>query len=333
MRKRIMKRFREMNPVVIGIAGVTALAVAAVGAFELPNMPGFSGPEYRADFTDAAGLQASDHVRIAGVNVGDVRAIAVSGAKVVVTFTVGGGARLGDKTSAAIKTETLLGRKYLQVQSLGSGSLPAGTEIPLSRTTTPYDLTAVTGELTNKVAQLNVDQLAQAANTFANTFGNMAPDIGPALEGVSRLSQVISDRNAALSALLEHADSVTGVLNSRVTQLKMLLADGTALLEELIERRNTIAQLLANVSSMAQQMTGLVNDNQQQLAPTLHHLNDVLTVLKQNEGNIATAIQRLGPFALALGEAVGSAPAFSAIIENLVPGSVVPAPDLAGGSR
>ena len=55
---RMMKPFRERNPVPIGIAGVVFLALFGVLAFQAQNLPFFNGGGkiYRANFTESANL-------------------------------------------------------------------------------------------------------------------------------------------------------------------------------------------------------------------------------------------------------------------------------------
>ena len=68
----------------------------------------------------------------------------------LVDFTVRNGVELGDRTEAAIKTETVLGNKMLEITPRGDGTL-TGT-IPLERTTSPYDLPTALGDLTTTIS-------------------------------------------------------------------------------------------------------------------------------------------------------------------------------------
>ena len=77
-------------------------------------------------------------MRVSGLSVGRVSGVKLDGTKVLVDFTVRNGVELGDRTEAAIKTETVLGTKMLELTPRGDGEL-TGT-IPLERTKSPYDL-------------------------------------------------------------------------------------------------------------------------------------------------------------------------------------------------
>ncbi|KAA9160483.1 MCE family protein [Amycolatopsis acidicola] len=327
-----MKNFREMNQARIGLAGVAVIVVGLIVLFNLTQFPFLTGATtYRAAFADAAGLQTGDKVRLAGASVGKIRGIDLDGNQVVVSFDVTeSGVHLGSQTSAAIKTETVLGRKFLQVTSAGTGELDSDGVIPLARTSTPYNITHQLGRLTSTTGQIDTAQLARSFDAISEAFKDAPPQLRAALDGLTRLSQTISSRDGSIQSLLGNAEGVTGILADRNQQLTRLVVDGNDLLGELAQRRTAIQQLLVNVQSVATQLSGLVHDNEAQLQPTLQRLNSVLDVLRRNDGNIAVALQRIGPFASSLGESVASGPFFSAYIQNLIPGNLIPLPNVLG---
>ena len=133
---------------VIGIVLLTTLFVLAINFQRLPLVG--AGKEYRAEFTDAAGLVSGEEVRVAGIKVGTVTGIKLgrgAPARVVVTFTVKG-VDLGRRTSAGIEVKTLLGQHFLSVTPAGRGKLGSGGLIPLSRTTTPVNIVPAFQRLT-----------------------------------------------------------------------------------------------------------------------------------------------------------------------------------------
>jgi ABC-type transporter Mla subunit MlaD len=133
--------FRERNPVVVGaisLAVVLGLILLAFNAEKLPIIGG--GDTYYADFSEAGGLKPNDEVRIAGVRVGKVDSVSLDGGHVKVAFRIENGAEFGTDTRAAIKVKTLLGAMFLSLEPAGAGQLSEGSEIPTSRTTSPYDV-------------------------------------------------------------------------------------------------------------------------------------------------------------------------------------------------
>ena len=130
-----LKPVKERNPVAVAVAGLLLLALVAALAFNVERLPLVGdATTYSADFSEAAGLDTGDEVRIAGVKVGKVTEVSLDGAKVKVTFEVGD-AWVGDRSTAAIAIKTLLGEKYLALDPLGSDRQDPGTRIPQSRMT------------------------------------------------------------------------------------------------------------------------------------------------------------------------------------------------------
>ena len=306
---------------IVGIVVGLAIVVATLQYEKLPFI--HSGIAYTANFADAGGLVTGDQVEVAGVNVGKVENIELDGTAVLVEFTVSEGIELGDRTTAAIKTNTVLGRKSLFVTPDGSGAIDADDTIPLERTTSPYSLNDALGDLSNTIRDLDTDQLNTTLDTLTAAFKDTPAPLREALDGVTRLSQSINARDESLRELLTKAKGVTQVLADRGEQVNALLVDGNQLLGELDLRRTAISELITNISAVSQQLTGLVADNEAQMKPTLDKLNSVLALLQQNKDNLAQALEGLGPYALALGEQVGSGPYFQAYVSNFGSGEVI----------
>ncbi|WP_199174396.1 MCE family protein, partial [Roseateles chitinivorans] len=128
--------------------------------------------------------------------------------------------------------------------------------------------------------------LNQSLDTLSATIDQLAPQLGPTFDGLSRLSQSINGRNESLANLLKSASEVTGVLSQRSQQLNTLILNANDLLGVLNDRREAIVDLMANTSAVAEQLRGLVADNEAELAPTLERLNRVTEVLQSNRDNI-----------------------------------------------
>lgn len=322
----ILKRsFSEMNPVKIGIAGIAGVVAIAMLALNSGTIiRDFTTTGYQADFTEAGGLAPGDNVDIAGLTMGTVDSVSLQGSHVLVTFSVRHGGHLGQGTSATIGSATVLGTKVLDLEPGGSGTLSPGSTIPLSRTTSPYDLNQVLSTLTTQASSINATQVAKAFNTIADTLRNTPPSLRQALRGMQRLSETIASRDSALTQLLSNASTVTGLLAQRSQQIGLLITDSNELLSTLYQRRDEIHQLLVDVTAVVDQVKGLALDNQSQLGPALHQLQGVLNLLNANATNITESIDGLQRYSNGLGEIIGSGPWFYAYVANIVPTNLAP---------
>jgi phospholipid/cholesterol/gamma-HCH transport system substrate-binding protein len=317
--------FRSRDPLPIGIAFVVAMLLLMYLSFNIGSISFVSGQRYTAAFAEAAGLRTGDAVRVGGVAVGQVDSVALAGKHVRVTFKIKDKhVRLGMQTRASIQIFTLLGNKYLSLEPQGEGSWPRDREIPITSTTSPYDVTPAFQDLTRTAGEIDVQQLAQAFETLATTFQSSPPAVRSMLDGLSRLSQTIASRDAELGELLRHASSFTGVLADRREQFTTLFRDGSDLMEMISARRQVITELLANTIELSRQLVGLVRDNEKTLKPMLDHLNSVVGILDRNAKNLDDVITGLYVFIRGEVDATGAGPWFDGTAINATNPFTVP---------
>jgi phospholipid/cholesterol/gamma-HCH transport system substrate-binding protein len=312
-----VKPFRERNPIPFAIAGIVILAALVVAAFNAQNLPLIGlGSTYYANFTDASNLLPGAQVRVAGVEVGQVTGISLHGTVVQAAFKIKG-VHLGRDTSASIQIQTLLGQNYIALTSAGRGTLQPGQTIPVSRTSTPFDVTEAFSGLSQHIAAINTNELARSFSTLAAAFQHSAPEVRPSLVGLYRLSRTIASRNAQLSALLANARNVTGLLAARDAQFRKLIDDGYLILRTLNQQSQVIHSLLVNTASLASQLSQLVAENRAILAPTLGHLHGVIGILRKDQFDLVDTFHLLAPFVRDFADTLGTGKWFDTYVFNL----------------
>lgn len=311
----MMRSFSERNPVPIAILGLIGIALSLVLVARWQDLPLLSNNvEYRAEFADASGLVAGEEVRIAGVKVGQVRKLSLDGNKVVVHFTIAS-TEVGDRTEAGIEVKTLLGQHFLSLTPAGDHPLPANAVIPLSRTRTPVNIVPAFNQLTDQTSRTDTDQVAEAFTSLATTLKVTAPEMDGALDGLSRLSQTVTKRDADIAELFRHTRSVTGVVARRDEEIAELLTASDEVLKVLKQRRKTIRAIIVDTRRLALQLEGLVGDNRAILEPALRDLNTVLKTLRANEKNIETSLTYAAPYAREFTNVGGSGRWFDATMK------------------
>lgn len=310
-------RFRDRDPVKLGIWGTVGVVVLMGVSLNYDRIPYINGTHGATAYVaDAAGLNTGDEVQVAGMNVGTVRAIDLDGDRVRVRFDIDTDVELGADTSVQIKTDSILGRRALGVFSDGRGELEDRT-IPLERSSVPYSLTSALGDLSDTVEAMDTDKVDEALTVLAETMEGSSPEVRGAIDGITRLSRTLNERDQAVSELLEKAAGTTDVLGRRSDQINQLMVDGNILFTELDLRRRALSELIVNVDELARQLSGLVQDNEAQLGPALDKLERVSDLLIRNKEDIDLGLRRIVPFSTALSEAVASGPWFNAYISNL----------------
>ncbi|OIV36029.1 ABC transporter substrate-binding protein [Mangrovactinospora gilvigrisea] len=312
------------HPLSVGLVGLLIAALVGLlvaNADALPVIGG--GTTYTARFTEAAGLDPGNEVRVAGVKVGKVTGVSLDGDRVRVTFNVKD-TWIGDSSTVSIAIKTLLGEKYLAVDPLGAGKQDPSTPIPTSRTVSPYDVTQALNGLGSTFDQLDTKRLAQAFNAVSGAFANTPPQVRTAAHGLAALSLTLSKRDASLARLLDGTRQITQTLAGQNGNFQTLLTDGNQLLGEVRMRRDAIHALLVGATNLGTQLAGLIQDNTKQLAPTLAALDRVTGVLNKNQKSLDKTLSLAGPYYRLLTNALGTGHWFDAYLCGLVPKDYLP---------
>jgi phospholipid/cholesterol/gamma-HCH transport system substrate-binding protein len=310
-----MRPFRERNPLPIGLAGIAVAVLAALLAFNLQRFQGGTG--YTAAFSEAAGLKPGEEVRIAGVKVGKVTGVDLAGDHVKVKFT--SDSPMGDQTRAQIKIKTLLGSHFLALEPAGSHRQAQDREIPMSRTTAPFDVVPALQAASEQLGQIDTKQLARSMDTLTRTLQGSPENIRRSLNGLQKISRAVASRDDQLNELLKHSANLTSTLAARSGDLAVLVRDAGLLLQEVNDRRQVIAQLLTGTVSLSQQITGTIEENRATLGPALKNLHQVENILERNQGNLTKTFRSMAPFFTQGADIAGSGRWIDNYIQNLVP--------------
>jgi phospholipid/cholesterol/gamma-HCH transport system substrate-binding protein len=150
-----MKKYSKET--VVGLFILIGLVCVAYMAIKLGNVSIFGDDTYTlyARFNKVTGLRPGNPVNMLGLEVGRVSGLAIDQEKqkAVVAMKIKKGLKIYDDAIASIKTEGLIGDKYVDIDAGGGGELlkPGGTII---ETVSPVDL----GELIGKYAFGSVEK-------------------------------------------------------------------------------------------------------------------------------------------------------------------------------
>jgi phospholipid/cholesterol/gamma-HCH transport system substrate-binding protein len=313
-----MRALQPANRVRVGVLAI-AVVVLIVGVGQsfssLPML--FATASYYAQFSDSGGLSKGDKVRILGMDVGTVQDLKIDGDHVVMKFSTGT-RTIGTESRLAIRTDTLLGKKVLEIEPRGTRPLRPGAVLALGQSTTPYQIYDAFFDVTKAASGWNIETVKKSLNVLSETVKETYPHLSAALDGVAKFSDTLGKRDEQLKHLLAEARKVAGVLGDRSKQINTLLRNTQELLAAFNERGRAIDALLANVLAFSTQVKGLINDN-----PNLHHLLEqlrtVTDVLVVHKKDLADVLKTLRNYTAALSEAVGSGPYFKVMIGNLLP--------------
>ncbi|MCK0438523.1 MCE family protein [Gordonia alkaliphila] len=301
----------------IGILGLVVLVMVSLSTFYLKDLPLLgAAPQYTVQFDEAAGVQAGNEVRVAGVRVGEVTEVKLNGDHVLMKLRVAD-TWIGDRTQATIQIKTVLGQKYIALNPLGTEK--ADPRVVLTDTIAPYDVIEAFSDATDQIENVDTDQVAKALGELSDVFTATADDIGPSLEGIARLSKTIASRDDEVRRLLKATRDSSQILADRNEEFTRLIAGAGILLKELNNRQQSISALLASTESLSLALTGIVKDNEKQIGPVLDSLRGVTDLLTAQNKNIRSTIQNMAPFYRLYANVLGNGRWFEAVVTNLLP--------------
>lgn len=317
-----MRTLEGDNRIRNGLKGILILILVIGVGQSFASVPMiFAQPVYYAQFSDTAGINPGDNVRIAGVDVGVVRTAGIEGDKVVLGYTLNG-TKIGTESRAAIRTDTILGRKNLEIEPRGSTALKPNATLPIDQTTTPYQIYDAFSDLTKAGAGVDTKTLKESLNVLTETIDQTYPNLSAALDGVARFSDTIGKRDEDIQKLLANANKIAGVLGNRSGQINDLLVNARTLLSAINERASAVNALLERVSAFSQQVAGFTKDNPN-LNRTLEQLRTISDTLVERKFDLMDVLSNVSKVATALGEAVASGPYFKVILINILPYQII----------
>jgi len=317
-----MRTLEPANRPRIGLMGIIVLLLVIGVGQSITSVPMlFARPSYYGQFTDTGGINKGDKVRIAGVDVGKVENLSIDGDRIRMKFSIGT-STIGTESRLAIRTDTILGKKVMEIEPRGTRTLRPGASLPLGQSTTPYQIYDAFFDVTKAATGWDIDTVKESLHVLSQTIDQTYPHLSAALDGVAKFSDTIGKRDDQIKHLLAQANRVASVLGDRSEQVDRLLVNAKTLLAAFNERGQAIDALLANIAAFSQQIKGFINDN-----PNLNHvleqLHKVSDVLVQRKEDLAKGFTEVGMFLPSLNEAVASGPFFKVVLQNLAPGWIM----------
>src|SRR5262245_43257152 len=224
----------------IGLTLFTVLAIVSTWMVFVTLRRDVAGPTntYSAMFTDVSGLHPGDDVRVAGVRVGRVDHIELTGNLAKVTFRVQKNQPLSHNTIASVTYQNIIGQRYLGLSPGESGDptpLADRDQIPLEHTRPSFDIAYLLNGFEPLFTLLDpqkVDDLTAAIVT--------------ALQGDSGSILALITQTSALADSLTGPDQIRGDVSTNLDDVTGKMADQAANLQELIRQSRDVMVTLGN---------------------------------------------------------------------------------------
>ena len=227
---------------------------------------------YNAVFTDVSGLAQGNFVRVAGVEVGKVRHIAINADSTVnVSLAVDDSVVLTDGTEAVIRYDNVYGGRYLAlVEGPGSPNrLHPGQTIPVARTRPALDLDALIGGFRPLFRALDPDQINSLSMELIRAFQGQGATIKSFLAHTAAFTAAIADRDQLIGEVIDNLNVVVGTLAGESGRFDESIDSLAQLMHGLVQAKGDIANGVAHADEAASTISGLLAEIRPPLQDTV----------------------------------------------------------------
>jgi phospholipid/cholesterol/gamma-HCH transport system substrate-binding protein len=249
----------------VGLFTLISLLIALYMVFRTGDLRLERQPGYKVlvDFTDVAGLDIGDTVRVAGVEVGKVEAIRLEKNVGRVTISIDHRVPLYEDASAQVETYGLLGDRYISVDP-GHSKLPRvapGGEIQSA--ISPEALDALFGKLSEVASDIKT-----VTETLKNVLGGE--------EGELALREILENSRDLSKELVETVRQNQDDFRQITKQVSQLTREMQGMVAENREAVNrtfaTMPETAENVREITADARQLFHDHYEDISETLTNL-------------------------------------------------------------
>lgn len=224
----VMRSLR--NPLWWGVITIIlTLIVALVVAWVYIAPPNRKLVTFYTD--DAASVRTGDTVRVAGINVGTVKSVALEPEQVRVQLSVDDDVFIGDQTQVEVRMLTVVGGYFVTLLPLGDRALGRHL-IPVERVTMPYSLIRTLSDATKITERVEPRPIKESLNQIQEGLtGTNTEILAKVVDAGDSVSQVLERQRGQLTSILEMSNEYIGTMNHNRELLEYLIAR-VAILEE-----------------------------------------------------------------------------------------------------
>lgn len=269
----------------------TAVLVVTIG-----NLSFGSSRDYKAEFTDATGVNKGDDIRVAGVRVGTVDKIEIiDRTHALVSFSVDDRTSVNGGTNASIRYRNLVGQRYISLtQEVGDTQrLKPGTTIPVSRTRPALDLTVLFNGFKPLFEALSPEDVNKLSFELIQVFQGEGGTLEGLLAHTASVTSTLADRDQVIGALIDNLSLVLDHVADRDKQLTRLIQSFRTLVGGLKQDRNAILGSLEDVSALSVQTASLIDGIREPFVKDIKELRTVAGNIDKNKAELDRALQVL----------------------------------------
>lgn len=267
------------------LAGVTILVYMSlkVGGFSIGKEEGY---QIYVSMDSAAGLDPNASVRVAGVEVGRAKVIDLVDNKARLTLLIKPGIVIGKDFTAVLKTQGLLGERYLDLLPGSPYATPLEDGDELTRVTTYTDIDKLltilsdAGEDLKKVTRTLSLVLGdeEGETTLRNILDNIE-------EITFKVKRVVDRNDERLSNILANLEDFSGRLRDDMPTITATVTGAG----------DDLARMVDDIESVTGNLNALIEENREGLRGGIENLKTASVKLTDTLDSIKRFTEELGP--------------------------------------
>ncbi len=256
---------KKQRKALIGLAAFTAFAVTVTSLVYTTLERDVVGPAntYSAIFTDVSGLAPGSDVRVAGVRVGRVDTIELTGTLAKVTFRVASNQTLYTNTVASVTYQNIIGQRYLGL-SPGQGDQPAPlpdhAQIPKERTNPSFDISYLLNGFEPFFTQLDPQQVDNLTTAIIQAFQGDSSSILTLTTQASALAQTLAGPDEVLGQLIENLNQLMDTVARQSNNLQTLIDQSRTVVADLAYRRQDLVTSVGSINAVVGRLATIVTN-------------------------------------------------------------------------
>jgi phospholipid/cholesterol/gamma-HCH transport system substrate-binding protein len=230
-------------------------------------------------FRDVLDLVPQSTVKVNDVTVGKVKKVELKGYIAQVTVEVPGDIDLPDNARAQIRQTSLLGEKFVQLESPtepGSGKLSNNDTIGLDRTGRNPEVEEVLGALSLLLNGGGVGQLKTIVSELNNTFEGRESEVRSVLDQIRSFMGQLDDNKASIVTALENTNRLAAQLKKQDGTIRSALDNIPDTLRSVNRQRDDLVKLLQALNRLSGVGVRVIQASKESTINSLRQLAPVL---------------------------------------------------------
>jgi phospholipid/cholesterol/gamma-HCH transport system substrate-binding protein len=291
---------RLLTTVAAILVGCLTLGGCGFSVYDLP-LPGVASTgkdpmTLHVQFRDVLDLVPDSTVKLNDVTIGKVEKIQLTKGIADVTVKVRKDARLPDNTTAEIQQTSLLGEKFVALESPSDASttlMRSGDTIPLARSGANPEVEQVLGALSLILNGGGVAQLHTISTELDKALAGHEDAAKSVLTQVDAFAKNLDDHKQAITDALDAVANLSTTAKAQEKTIDATLEQLPSALSSIDEQRQDLVTMLQALSKLGDTGVRVINASKQGTIDIVRNLQPVLTSLADSGEHFVNAFNTL----------------------------------------